>query len=264
MTNKSIALFDMDGTLTPPRGKAEDCIIRSLVELSQHCDIGILTGSDLDYVMQQLPQIEDLANQVQNSIDILPCNGTKRFTISKSGKFEQQNCVNMLDVLGRDTYNKILVKCCEWQSEIMRQHNDLSFTGTFIQYRGSLINWCPIGRNAGEVERKEWEDFDSRTGTRVTYQDKLQGVLSDWGSKVTVALGGSTSFDIYPDGWDKTYGLTYYGGYDAYFVGDRCRLGGNDWHIYEKLSKVGNAYETTGPDQTLDIIRDIINRVSKM
>ena len=48
-TNK-IILFDMDGTLTYPRKPFDQALTPSLINLAQYADIGIVTGSDLDYV----------------------------------------------------------------------------------------------------------------------------------------------------------------------------------------------------------------------
>ena len=36
-----------------------------------------------------------------------------------------------------------------------------------------------------------------------------------------IALGGETSFDIYPIGWDKTYAMKHFKGYKIYFIGSR-------------------------------------------
>ena len=49
--NRNVVLFDMDGTLTEPRKKFDPEILSSsLQELSKHADIGIVTGSDYDYL----------------------------------------------------------------------------------------------------------------------------------------------------------------------------------------------------------------------
>jgi len=71
-------------------------------------------------------------------------------------------------------------------------------------------------------------------------------------------MGGDTSFDIFPTGWDKTYCLRHFPNYKHYFVGDRCERTGNDWEIYETLRGVGRGFETTGPQQTSQIIFDKI------
>jgi len=44
------------------------------------------------------------------------------------------------------------------------------------------------------------------------------------------AIGGQISFDVYPQGWDKTYCLRYLKDYEQiYFFGDKTCPGGNDF-----------------------------------
>ena len=73
---------------------------------------------------------------------------------------------------------------------------------------------------------------------------------------LTLKLGGDTSFDIYPRGWDKTFALKHFNrpDWNFWFVGDRCYPEGNDYEIFELLKDTGRAFETSGPDETLEII----------
>ena len=73
---------------------------------------------------------------------------------------------------------------------------------------------------------------------------------------IQVALGGETSFDIYPTGWDKTFALKFFPNSNIYFVGDRCEQSGNDFAIYKACGARG--YSTTGPSETADIIEKIL------
>ena len=48
---KKIVLFDMDGTLTPARQPITWDMIRKLIDLQKSgFEIGIVTGSDLEYI----------------------------------------------------------------------------------------------------------------------------------------------------------------------------------------------------------------------
>ena len=48
---KKIVLFDMDGTLTPARKRMDWDVIDALCDLQKAgFEIGIVTGSDMDYV----------------------------------------------------------------------------------------------------------------------------------------------------------------------------------------------------------------------
>ena len=52
---KKIVLFDMDGTLTPPRKRMENNVLNSLGRLQKSgFEIGIVTGSDMNYLLQQI------------------------------------------------------------------------------------------------------------------------------------------------------------------------------------------------------------------
>jgi phosphomannomutase len=73
---------------------------------------------------------------------------------------------------------------------------------------------------------------------------------------VIINLAGETSFDIYPIGWDKRYALKHFpeSDWDVFFVGDRCFPDGNDYEIYEHLKPLGRSFETSGPEETIEII----------
>ena len=87
---------------------------------------------------------------------------------------------------------------------------------------------------------------------------KTSGALFDKDSiPLTAALGGSTSVDIYPVGWDKTFSLKHLEEDQAWFVGDKCFPGGNDWELYEELKKTGRSFITKCPSQTIEIIEEI-------
>ena len=75
---------------------------------------------------------------------------------------------------------------------------------------------------------------------------------------LTVKLGGSTYFDIYPRGWDKTFCLRHFEPRQFWFIGDRCRPSGNDYELYKYLESAGYSFKTTGPNQTKEIILNLI------
>ena len=57
MSKKHIVLFDMDGTLTPPREEFDKRLFHPLRELSKHAELGIVTGSDIDYLSTQMKML---------------------------------------------------------------------------------------------------------------------------------------------------------------------------------------------------------------
>ena len=81
-----VVLFDMDGTLTPPREKMNSNILKPLSELQKNgFEIAIVSGSDLDYIEEQCEILWDINNVDPYKIHFLPCNGTKYFLSDSSG-----------------------------------------------------------------------------------------------------------------------------------------------------------------------------------
>ena len=259
---KNIVLFDMDGTLTEPRKVIESDIIPALRELCKITEIGIVTGSDYDYVRQQIGTLLE-NTELRYRIHILPCNGTKYYPPPNIANKEYQiaHQVNIREELGESNFRAII------RYLLQRQHllfvYDLPVTGHHINYRGSLINWCPIGRNANDNDRKKFIEFDTKTSNTFR-EDEINGfqvrIMRDMNiDNIVIKMGGDTSFDIFPKGWDKTYCLRHFKNYQpAYFVGDRCERNGNAWELYEALRYNGRAFKTSGPKETSKIIFDNI------
>jgi len=258
-TNKKIALFDMDGTLTEPRKKINSETIYSLRQLSKYFDIGIVTGSDLDYVRQQLNFMFDVGGISLDKIRLFPCNGTKYYKWQNSN-FKCMYESDMIKAIGRDNYKYIVQALFSYQILISAKH-DLPYTGTFFHYRGSMLNWCPIGRQAGDDERRAWVEADQENSIRLSYIKIIEEMIDKKSLNISVTLGGSTSFDIFPEGWDKTYVTKHLDEYsEFFFVGDRCSPGGNDHELYELLKdeKNSQSYAVSSPSETVEIINKIL------
>ncbi len=83
-----------------------------------------------------------------------------------------------------------------------------------------MINWCPIGRNATNSDRNSFTQFDKSSGVSSFRRTLLKNLVEEFENSripVTVKLGGETSFDIYPNGWDKTFALTHFPDHEVYF-----------------------------------------------
>ena len=257
--SNTIVLFD--GTLTPPRKELCRKVVQPLENLSLMCEIGILTGSGIEYVRQQLSYLLD-KSKIRYKLHLLPCNGTKHYTPPKSAdeKHRIKSEKDMKNYLGDKTFHELVKILIQQQAHI--SDYSIPLTGHFIDYRESMINWCPIGRNANDKERQRFIDRDksSQTSLRQSYINRIRHGLKMKGlnKKIVCALGGDTSVDIYPTGWDKTYALDHFKDYDVYFVGDRCEENGNDQKIYDALYDKGRSFKTKGPETTCEIIEQTI------
>ena len=57
-------------------------------------------------------------------------------------------------------FKQIMISLIEQQASI--DLYGIPLTGHFVSYRGSMINWSPIGRNANDDQRKRFVEYDTR------------------------------------------------------------------------------------------------------
>ena len=252
-----LVLFDVDGTLTEARRPIQKAMLKALRELSRYAEIGFLTGSGLEYIKEQLwPALADPI--IRQNCHLLPCNGTEYVVPFGDEEiiFNTMAKEHMIDKIGAKNFNKLLKKICILQGQLVDEIPDLPLTGNFVDNRGSTINWCPIGRNAAQPDRDSFKALDKLYKIRNTYIEILKDYVQEQGLDTTVKLGGNTSFDIFPRGWDKTFALNHFEGssWTFWFVGDRCGPTGNDYEIFSTLKNTGRAFEVGSPEETVDII----------
>lgn len=252
-----LILFDVDGTLTEARKPIQKTMLKALRELSRYAEIGFLTGSGLEYIKEQLwPALADPI--IRQNCHLLPCNGTE-YVIPYGEEeiiFNHMSKEYMIDSIGKTNFHKLMNMLCILQARLIEENNDIPLTGNFIQNRGSMINWCPIGRNAKQEDRNIFKGLDELCGIRTKYLSILKNYIATAEIDITVKLGGNTSFDIFPNGWDKTFALSHFDGpnWVFWFVGDRCSPTGNDYEIFSELKHTGRAFEVGSPEETVDII----------
>lgn len=258
MIKNNIVLFDMDGTLTEPRDKFNTELLLDLRKLSNYAEIGILSGADFPDIEKQLLKLIKFS-EVRFKMHLLPCNGTKHYKPPEYSYDEYVACHqnDMKKELGESCFKEVFKIVTHTQADAC--YYSIPLTGHFVNYRGSMINFCPIGRNASKLERAEFIKYDSENNFRNMLIKKIDNKLTTaCPNKVVVKAGGQTSIDIYPTGWDKTYALKHFEGKTCWFVGDACHEGGNDYEIYEFLKKEERAFHTKSPFHTGEIIRNEI------
>ncbi|KAK1834664.1 eukaryotic phosphomannomutase [Podospora conica] len=249
----TIALFDVDKTLTPARGSITPEMLLLLSQLRSQCALGYVGGSDLSKQQEQMGAPAGV--DVRTLFDFcFPENGLTPFKLGAP-----LPATNFITWLGEDRY-KQLVKF------VLRYISDLDIPvmrGTFVEFRAGMINVSPIGRNASVSERDEFEAYDKVHGVRGKMVEALRERFGGWG--LTFSVGGQISFDVFPTGWDKTFCLGLLeedakkeGGvvYETiHFFGDKTFKGGNDYEIYEDERTIGHS--VTGPEDTMRQVKEV-------
>lgn len=254
--SQNALLFDMDGTLTPARksiSKEMHYVLHDLCR-DNHL-VCIVSGSPMHYIEEQLKLSQ---YDYPSSLVIMPCNGTQVYTQNESSKkYEMIYSLTMKDHLEQtsqlsDPYRELVTNILELQSYATRKYK-FPLTGNFISDRGSMANWCMIGRDASHEDRATFTFEDKNNNLRKHLRECLRVRLdaSDL-HMIDLTLGGSTSIDIFPKGWDKTYALRHIDpALKVWFWGDKCMPGGNDHALYQELQKHNRSFSVESPEETI-------------
>jgi len=230
-----IALFDVDGTLTIPRGEITEDMMTFMKDLSKKVTVGIVGGSDLPKQEEQLGK---------GIVDIFPWNFSQNGLVAyKRGKLLEVQTISKH--LGEDNLKRIV----NWTLKYIAELDIPVKRGTFIEFRSGMLNISPIGRNCSREERNDYEKHDLANDVRKTMVAAMKKEFSDL--DLTYSIGGQISFDCFPTGWDKTYCLKFLEASDfdeIHFFGDKTFEGGNDYEIFSSDRTIGHT--VTSPEDT--------------
>ena len=245
---KKVILLDMDGTITPPR---KPISVEMKIQLDSMVNagftLGIVSGSSREYMDEQLGSWDKWEKNCK-MVQKFPVNGTEGLQMrNEYTDFEWEWLIH--DIESADHRMRLSLG-----GRYIRKPENI------IDFRGSSINWCPIGRDANEAQRKCFIGLDFAFNLRKNFLEQMK-TRPLFHSKTVIKLGGQTSFDIYPSGWDKSYVFKNFEGAErVYFIGDRCEPMGND---YEGFSKAGDyGIQTDGPERTCRILSEILRRTA--
>jgi phosphomannomutase len=214
---ENLYLFDVDGTLTPPRQKMTEDFYSFFKEWADSEKVYLISGSDYKKLKEQLPK-----NLLEAVEGVYGCMG------------------NSLYVGGQNMYKNIFRPSDELLSflkECVEGSSYKSKTGNHIEERVGMINFSIVGRNANLKQREEYFKFDCASFERKAIAKKINEKFDN----IEASVGGEISIDIYPSRWDKSQIVKRLPKKTNFiFFGDRTKPGGNDFSLAAALLGAGH------------------------
>ena len=207
-------VFDVDGTLTPSRGKIHKDFAVWFENFATHNKCYFVTGSDKMKTVEQVGlDIYNLAVRAYN------CNG--------NDVYEGSTNIRTTDWQLPDLARTFLISC-EYESDFSLR------TGNHIEERSGMVNFSVVGRNASLYERKQYVAFEEQNGERRKIADAFNMMFPD----LQATVGGETGIDIAPCGSNKSQILKDFKDNDTiHFYGDAMFDGGNDKPLADALQE---------------------------
>lgn len=240
----TICLFDVDGTLTPARQRITPDVEEFLCQLKKKCLVGLVGGSDFVKIAEQMGTEKELTSRFD-------------YTFSENGLVafkgtEQIGQQNLKTYIGEEILQKLINFALGYMSRLQLPCK----RGTFVEFRSSMLNLCPVGRSCTQEERDQFGEFDKVHDVRKKFVEALKAEFPNAG--LTFAIGGQISIDVFPNGWDKTFCLQFLEKDNIktiHFFGDKTAKGGNDHEIFEDPRTIGHTVKN--PEDTVQQLKEM-------
>jgi phosphomannomutase len=224
-------IMDVDGTITPSRGKMDPDFKAWLSDFSTHNAIYLVTGSDRAKTLEQVGSFYNCC------VRVYQCSG--------SDVWEGETHIRTNDWLIEDEQQQFLQSWLEVSRFPLR-------TGLHIEQRPGMVNFSIVGRGATLGERKMYVKWDNENRERETIALQFNFLFGD---SVRATVGGETGIDISPVGCDKSQILTDFSDTsNLLFFGDRMDFGGNDEPLARHIRK---SYHVRDWKHTWELLKNL-------
>jgi len=201
-------IFDVDGTLTPSRGRMDREFCSWFSKFAEKNDVYLVTGSDRDKTIEQVGEV--VYNRAKK---VYQCSG---------------NDIWIKDTRVHTVHFNINTGLEEALLKEVSASKFYHKTGYHIEKRNGLVNFSVCGRGVNLETRVMYTQWDEHKNERHSIAKRLAEQWPDYEFKVA----GETGIDITAKGSNKSQILTDFSDYvTIWFFGDKTALGGNDHEI---------------------------------
>ncbi len=251
---QKVIAFDLDGTLAASKCPITQEMAGLISELMKQKIVVVISGGNFkQFKTQFLPCFQDSSLfTITPNLILLPTSGTQRYQFDKTKK--DWYCIDSVP-FSRD----IKEKARKFLEDIITSGGyDIPKNpkGEIIEDRDTQLTFSALGQMAPIEEKILWDpDQKKRQKIKAEIEPKLP--------EATIIIGGTTTLDIVPAGFNKSVGLIRlldnlgFKKEDMLFVGDGIFPGGNDYSAYEAGLET---IKVSGPEETGIIIKEWIKK----
>jgi len=252
--DKKTIAFDLDGTLAESKQPLDKEMAVLLKKLLKHKKVIIISGGSFgQFEKQFLPYLDitETEKDLYSNLILLPTSGSLCYQFDVQKKDWQ---VTNKEEMPKEIKEKIFSTIKDFIENNSYGIKPYKEGDQVLEDRGTQITLSALGQNAPIEEKIKWDkDQEKRQAIKKILESKLP--------EVSFSIGGATSIDILPKGFDKAEGLKKFlekekmKKEDLFFVGDAIFPGGND---YSPLLEGFDCQKVSGPTETKKIIQTFL------
>ena len=247
--DKSVVVFDLDGTLAESKVKIDLEMGLLLAQLLVNKKVAIISGASFEQIKSQLPDsiLEDTS--VLNNLLVLPLDGGS-FYVYKNNNWERVYAHSLTD-----EEKKKIFEAFGMAFKDIGYIQTKKIYGELIEDRGSQITFSALGQHAPLEEKEKWAKENNNK--RLVLEKKLKDYLLN----MEVEVAGLTSINVTKKGIDKKFGIEQIIKYlnvskeDVIFFGDALEPDGND---YPALEAGAGCYKVSSIQDTKKAIEHLL------
>jgi hypothetical protein len=250
--SKKIIAFDLDGTLAVSKQPITEEMAKQIKNLAKEKIVVIISGGSFKQFKTQFlpPFLNDSNFSSIKNIILLPTSGSQRYEFNKSkGEWEMTDFEPLSEELKQ--------KAKKYLKEIIDSNlYDIpkGSIGEQIEDRTTQLTFSALGQEAPIEKKAIWDKDQAK-------RQKIKAVLDPLLPELNIIIGGTTTLDMLPKGFDKAVGLIRLldklglEKSDMLFIGDAIFPGGNDYAPY--IAGI-DCIKTSGPAESAEIIKEWI------
>lgn len=252
--SKKIIAFDLDGTLAESKRPITKEMAELVEELYKEKIVVVISGGTFkQFNAQFLPAFhkEDLASPFIKNLILLPTSGSQRYEYDQKKNEWKLTDIEIFEEEIKNKARKVLERIiASGKYDIPKNPK-----GEYIEDRITQLSISALGQEAPIEEKKLWDPDQKK-------RQKIKLILDKELPETSIIIGGTTTIDILPKGFDKAKGLIRLLDKlgmtisDMIFIGDAIFPGGNDYSAYEAGIE---SIKVSGPTETKEIIKKWID-----
>jgi phosphomannomutase len=248
--NKKIISFDLDGTLAVSKRSMGQEMAQLIGKLIKEKIVVIISGGKFEqFDTQFLTAFDqnDLSKEYIKNLILLPTSGSQRYEYNIEKKEWHLTDIELFPEEIKEKAKKILQEIIDSNLYDIPKNPK----GEYIEDRLTQLSISALGQLAPIEEKRLWDPDQKK-------RQKIKKILDKELPETSIIIGGTTTIDILPKGFDKAKGLIRLLDKlgmtiaDMVFVGDSIFPGGNDYSPYEAGIE---CISVKGPEETEDIIK---------
>ena len=244
-----IYLFDVDGTLTPPKQKIDPQFAQRLSKWMSGKEVYIVSGGSFVRIVDQVG-----AQILEKAAGVFSCMGNRFY-----------RPLDQINPTGFDEWEIVYENEFKPPAALYKRLQDIvdkspyhTKTGRHYEERVGMVNFSIVGRNATMDQRAQYAEYDAQHNERNAIVEKLKKYYKS----LDFVIGGAVSIDIFKTGSDKSQIIDRYfeeamAHNSIVFVGDRIPFPGNDYSLATALQQHpnGSAYEVESWEDTAELLK---------